>query len=495
MNPQKSPLGAAGNQNNFRPHTTAKTQHDQKSSLEEIKSALSALTPNVDRDEWVRIGMALKAGLGDEGFQVFDSWSSNGASYNPADTRDVWRSIKPDGGITIKTLFRMARNVGWRGAGNEAERLRPITGARPGKAALPQGDADRHRQAAEMARLILDGADPAADDNPYLVRKSVSSTQTLQEISLSELKRIIGYSPRGKSGPLQGNRILVVPIKADGVLASIEMIDGEGRKSSLAGGRKAGGYWATQVLPEGDLPGLVFAVGEGVATVLSAAQAVPGAIGVATFSNGNLLAVAKNMRRHDPEARIVLLADLDKTTGEPDRLATEAARAIGARLAVPDFGPDRPDGANDFNDLARLHGSEAVKECISKARKVEADPGPSQQAANQEKAPATFSMSDLMAQHFDPVSWTVRDLLPQGVFILAGKPKVGKSWLALHLGLSVAYGQNALGSLWAERGDALYVSMEDHQRRLQNRVSHTTGCRSFPAGHDGASLRSGLDIG
>ncbi|MBF0348337.1 MAG: PriCT-2 domain-containing protein [Magnetococcales bacterium] len=95
MDAQKNPLVAAGNQNNFRPHTTVKIQHDQESSLEEIKSALSALTPNLDRDEWVRIAMALKAGLGDEGFQVFDSWSSGGTAYSQADARDVWRLRTP----------------------------------------------------------------------------------------------------------------------------------------------------------------------------------------------------------------------------------------------------------------------------------------------------------------------------------------------------------------------------------------------------------------
>ncbi|MBF0174139.1 MAG: PriCT-2 domain-containing protein [Magnetococcales bacterium] len=40
--------------------------------------------------------------------------SSGGTAYSQEDARDVWRSIKPGGGITSKTLFRMAQDVGWR---------------------------------------------------------------------------------------------------------------------------------------------------------------------------------------------------------------------------------------------------------------------------------------------------------------------------------------------------------------------------------------------
>ena len=44
--------------------------------------------------------------------------------------------------------------------------------------------------------------------------------------------------------------------------------------------------------------------------------------------------------------------------------ATEAARAVGGKLAIPDFGSDRPAGMTDFNDLAQLRGAEAVRQAI-----------------------------------------------------------------------------------------------------------------------------------
>lgn len=55
------------------------------------------------------------------------------------------------------------------------------------------------------------------------------------------------------------------------------------------------------------------------------------------------------------------------------------------------------------------------------------------------------------------------------VTILAGKPKLGKSWLALGFGVAVASGTPALG-VECEQGDVLYLALEDNRRRLQDRL-------------------------
>ena len=47
--------------------------------------------------------------------------------------------------------------------------------------------------------------------------------------------------------------------------------------------------------------------------------------------------------------------------------ATDAALAIGGKVAIPVFGDDRPEGATDFNDLARHRGREAVERAIAAA--------------------------------------------------------------------------------------------------------------------------------
>jgi putative DNA primase/helicase len=73
------------------------------------------------------------------------------------------------------------------------------------------------------------------------------------------------------------------------------------------------------------------------------------------------------MREDYPAAVIVILADLVKTTGEPDPHATEAARSVDAKLAIPEFGPNRDPDATDFNDMAAIYGGEAVAHAIARA--------------------------------------------------------------------------------------------------------------------------------
>ncbi len=84
--------------------------------------------------------------------------------------------------------------------------------------------------------------------------------------------------------------------------------------------------------------------------------------------------------------------------------------------------------------------------------------------------PATFTARDLMAQEPPPVRWAVPGLVPEGVTLLAGKAKMGKSWLVLGLCIATAAGGVALGKVPVERGEALYLALEDNPRRLYNRL-------------------------
>jgi hypothetical protein len=92
----------------------------------------------------------------------------------------------------------------------------------------------------------------------------------------------------------------------------------------------------------------------------------------------------------------------------------------------------------------------------------------------------TFTLAELMREKFPPVKWIVEDLIPEGTMILAGKPKMGKSWLALGLCISVASGSAALGKFEAVRGDALYLALEDNKRRLQDRGAKVLGNQEQP---------------
>src|SRR5689334_15189974 len=75
-----------------------------------------------------------------------------------------------------------------------------------------------------------------------------------------------------------------------------------------------------------------------------------------------------------------------------------------------------------------------------------------------------------MCVQFPPLLWAVLGLIAEGCNLLVGPPKLGKSWLALNVGVAIANGGLALGKIPVEQGDVLYLALEDTLRRLQSRL-------------------------
>ena len=85
----------------------------------------------------------------------------------------------------------------------------------------------------------------------------------------------------------------------------------------------------------------------------------------------------------------------------------------------------------------------------------------------------TITAEDLQNRTYEPTHFLVDELIPEGLHILAGAPKIGKSWLALWLCLCVAQGQ-ALWNFATTQGEALYLSLEDSFQRIQMRLFDLT---------------------
>lgn len=81
------------------------------------------------------------------------------------------------------------------------------------------------------------------------------------------------------------------------------------------------------------------------------------------------------------------------------------------------------------------------------------------------------SAQDLLDSPLASVTWLVEELIPTGLVVLAGTPKVGKSWLSLDLSVSVSTGQPFLDHA-TERSGVLYLCLEDTYGRIQNRLFH-----------------------
>jgi Fe2+ or Zn2+ uptake regulation protein len=88
--------------------------------------------------------------------------------------------------------------------------------------------------------------------------------------------------------------------------------------------------------------------------------------------------------------------------------------------------------------------------------------------------------ADLLRQTFTPPKEIVPGLLSEGLTAFVGKPKVGKSRCLLAIAVAVATGGKALGVIPVDAGDVLYISLEDHERRLQKRISGLLGREPCP---------------
>ena len=85
----------------------------------------------------------------------------------------------------------------------------------------------------------------------------------------------------------------------------------------------------------------------------------------------------------------------------------------------------------------------------------------------------TIDGAALMSQPLRPPDFVVDSLLSQGLHILAGSPKVGKSWLVLWLAVMVAKGE-PVWDMATRQGHTLYLCLEDSVLRIQNRLFEIT---------------------
>jgi RecA-family ATPase len=77
--------------------------------------ALQHIDPDIEYDEWIAIGQALHTAFGGQGHHLWAQWSSNGSKY--AGEKDIdshWKSFSADKGVSIGTLFHIAKQHGYR---------------------------------------------------------------------------------------------------------------------------------------------------------------------------------------------------------------------------------------------------------------------------------------------------------------------------------------------------------------------------------------------
>ena len=95
---------------------------------------------------------------------------------------------------------------------------------------------------------------------------------------------------------------------------------------------------------------------------------------------------------------------------------------------------------------------------------------------------SSWTAKELLGHEFPEIKYAVPGIIAEGLNLLAGAPKLGKSWLALNVAAAVAYGGIALDKVPVDQGEALYLALEDPPRRLRRRLEMTLNGDGPPEG-------------
>lgn len=113
-------------------------------------------------------------------------------------------------------------------------------------------------------------------------------------------------------------------------------------------------------------------------------------------------------------------------------------------------------------------GDERAEEAIKRLR------GILMEGAVLHLAPKTVSGADLIRGAEMDQRWAVPEVLPEGLTVFAGKPKVGKSFASLSISVAVATGGIVFGKYKCDQGKVLYIALEDSPIRIRRRLMQIT---------------------
>lgn len=105
-----------------------------------------------------------------------------------------------------------------------------------------------------------------------------------------------------------------------------------------------------------------------------------------------------------------------------------------------------------------------------------------------------YNSEYIMTTQMEKQEFIIYKMMYPGLYILAGAPKIGKSWLALDLCMSIANGEQFLKHD-TNIGQVLYLSLEDNLLRLQNRIYELTDepCENLNFAIEAKSIGNGLE--
>jgi hypothetical protein len=197
-----------------------------------------------------------------------------------------------------------------------------------------------------------------------------------------------------------------------------------------------------------------------------------------------------------PADRIVyIIPDNDDPGDKYAQRAAQNLRGVAAKVSIvelPGLGPRTIDGGADVSDWLDA-GNQAENLSYIAEKAPEWTPPVPKDGWRAH----VFTAASLKEKKFEPISYLIPMLIPKGLTILAGRPKVGKSWMVLDIALALAAGRFVLGDIHLIEGDVLYAALEDNPRRLRSRIERilTQKAMTWPARLTLATQWQRLDAG
>lgn len=316
-----------------------------------IFNALNAI-PSHDRDTWVRCGMALKAELGEAGFDLWNTWSQSADSYNPKEAKSVWKSIRESGGVTVKTLFNEAIGLGWRPSSSEytpptPEQQRQIEAEKQAAHKESERIKSEQRQAAkDKAVKMWEAAGLVKATHPYVIAKGI------KPIGAKQLKNM-----------------LLLPLMCGVEIVNLQIINTDESKKHLTGGQVKGTHLVLGSI-EGASEALLC---EGWATGCTLHEAT-GLPVVISWNAGNMPTVAKMLAETYPDMTLRVCGDMDESSAGQNAAMESASIYGNAIWGVPLFSDEQTEkfkaahnkAPSDFNDLKEIAGFLEVLNQVTK---------------------------------------------------------------------------------------------------------------------------------
>lgn len=143
-------------------------------------------------DDWIRVGLALYAALGDGGRDLWEDWSARSAKNDPAFSAGKWTSFAAVRSVSAGTLFWLARQNGWRASQARKERGGREESAAPDANAPSEGERPLIRMHAGLMPETIDLAEAAliASGLDYYQRGSMIVRPTRAPVAISGGRQI-----------------------------------------------------------------------------------------------------------------------------------------------------------------------------------------------------------------------------------------------------------------------------------------------------------------